>query len=91
MSLSLLGLGALVATSALLFTALKWMPVADAISVFFLEPMILTVLSAIFLGEKVGWRRMLSVLAGIGQSAAKFGLPSRLKPSLSRGPQFLLA
>ncbi len=46
------------------FTALKWMPVADAIAVFFLEPMILTVLSALFLGEKVGWRRMMAVSAG---------------------------
>ena len=46
------------------FTALKWMPVADAIAVFFLEPMILTVLSALFLGEKVGWRRMLAVSFG---------------------------
>ncbi len=45
-------------------TALKWMPVADAIAVFFLEPMILTLLSALFLGEKVGWRRMLAVSFG---------------------------
>ncbi|NNF80419.1 MAG: DMT family transporter [Rhizobiales bacterium] len=49
---------------ACFFTALRWMPVADAIAVFFLEPMILTVLSAVFLGEKVGWRRMLAVSLG---------------------------
>lgn len=46
------------------FTAVKWMPVADAIAVFFVEPMILTVLSALFLGEKVGWRRSLAVAVG---------------------------
>lgn len=49
---------------ACFFTALKWMPVADAIAVFFLEPMILTLLSAVFLREKVGWRRMLAVSVG---------------------------
>lgn len=46
------------------FTALKWMPVADAIAVFFIEPMILTLLSALFLGEKVGWRRLTAVVIG---------------------------
>ncbi len=45
---------------ACFFTALRWMPVADAIAVFFLEPMILTVLSALFLGEKIGWRRIMA-------------------------------
>ncbi len=33
------------------------MPVADAIAIFFVEPIILTILSSIFLKEIVGWRR----------------------------------
>ncbi len=48
----------------LFFTALKWMPVADAIAVFFVEPLILTVLSGIFLGEKIGWPRRFAVIVG---------------------------
>ena len=46
------------------FTAIKYMPLADAMAVFFAEPLILTLLSAIFLKEKVGWRRFSAV--GIG-------------------------
>lgn len=46
------------------FTALKWMPVADAIAVFFVEPLILTILSGLFLGEKIGWPRRIAVLVG---------------------------
>ncbi len=48
----------------LFFSALKWMPVADAIAVFFVEPLILTILSGIFLGEKIGWPRRFAVSAG---------------------------
>ena len=47
------------------FTSLKWMPVADAMAIFFVEPLILTVLSALFLGETVGWRRLLAVAVGL--------------------------
>ncbi len=36
---------------------LRHMEVADAIAIFFVEPMILTILSSIFLGETIGWRR----------------------------------
>jgi len=46
------------------FTAVKYMPLGDAMAVFFAEPLILTLLSAIFLKEKVGWRRFSAV--GIG-------------------------
>ncbi|MDJ0614807.1 MAG: DMT family transporter [Rhizobiaceae bacterium] len=50
----------------LFFTALKYMPLADAISVFFVEPLIVMLMSAAFLGEKVGWRRILAALIGFG-------------------------
>ena len=46
------------------FTSLRWMPVPDAIAIFFVEPLILTILSAIVLKEKVGWRRRLAVAIG---------------------------
>jgi drug/metabolite transporter (DMT)-like permease len=57
--------GALIATSSMLFfTALKFMPMADALAIFFIEPFILTILSAVIDKEHVGWRRRVAVLAG---------------------------
>ncbi len=57
--------GALIAlATAFFFTALKYMPIADAIAIFFVEPLILTLLSGLFLGEAVGWRRMSAVMVG---------------------------
>ncbi len=50
--------------SMIFFVAVKYMPVADAIAVFFVEPLILTALSAIVLKETVGWRRRIAVLVG---------------------------
>jgi S-adenosylmethionine uptake transporter len=46
------------------FTALRWMSVPDAIAVFFVEPLILTILSGLILKEQVGWRRRIAV--GVG-------------------------
>jgi len=48
----------------LFFTAVKWMPIADAISIFFVEPLILTVISGVFLHEDIGWRRISAVCIG---------------------------
>ena len=45
-------------------TALSYMPVADAIAIFFVEPLILTLLSAWVLREQVGWRRIAACLVG---------------------------
>lgn len=62
--------GALLAGATLLFfTALKYLPIADAISIFFVEPLLLTLLSAVLLDEKVGWRRMSAVLVGLAGAA----------------------
>lgn len=47
------------------FTAVKYMPLADALAVFFVEPLILTVLSMVFLHEQVGWRRLSAVMVGL--------------------------
>lgn len=62
--------GFLIALATLLFfAALKTLPIADAISIFFVEPLLLTVLSAVFLGETVGWRRLSAVLVGLAGAA----------------------
>ena len=45
--------------------ALAVMPIANAIAIFFVEPLILTLLSALILGEQIGWRRVLAVLVGL--------------------------
>ncbi len=57
--------GFLIATATLFFfTSLTKMPVADAIAIFFVEPLLLTLLSALFLGEKIGIRRITAVVTG---------------------------
>jgi S-adenosylmethionine uptake transporter len=57
--------GILIAVGTLMFfTSLGSLPLADAISIFFIGPFILTLLSAVFLGERVGWRRLLAVAVG---------------------------
>ncbi len=48
----------LLAATGLFFTAVRYMPIADAISIFFVEPFILILLGAAILGEPVGWRRL---------------------------------
>lgn len=53
------------ATLAALIGAFVTMPIATAIAIFFVEPLILTVLSSLFLGEKTGWRRYAAVAVGL--------------------------
>jgi drug/metabolite transporter (DMT)-like permease len=73
------------AATLLFFTAVKYMPLADVFAIYFVEPFMLTALSAVFLGEKVGWRRWLAIIIGFGgamiviqPSFALFGLTSLL-------------
>ena len=47
------------------FTAVKFMPVATAISIFFVEPMLLTILAALILKEPFGMRRFFAILLGL--------------------------
>jgi drug/metabolite transporter (DMT)-like permease len=57
--------GALIATSSTLFFAsITFMPLADALAIFFVEPFILTILSAVVDKEHVGWRRRIAVVVG---------------------------
>ncbi|SFJ11861.1 EamA domain-containing membrane protein RarD [Phyllobacterium sp. CL33Tsu] len=55
----LMGIGSLC-----FFAAVKYMPLADAMAVFFVEPLMLTLLSALILKEEVGWRRRIAVAIG---------------------------
>ncbi len=50
--------------TAFFFAAVAFMPLADVAAIFFVEPLILTIFSAIFLGERIGWRRIAAVLVG---------------------------
>ena len=57
--------GALIAGATLFFfTALKYLPIADAIAIFFIEPLLVTLLSALLLGEAIYWRRLSAIGCG---------------------------
>ncbi len=75
----------LAGATLLYFAALKVMPIPDALGIFFTEPLILTALSTVVLGEQVGWRRWIAVLVGfvgalfiIRPSWTAFGLTALL-------------
>ena len=78
--------GMLIALATLFFFwGLKYLPLADAISIFFVEPLILTLLAAVILKEPVGWRRLGAVALGfvgalivIRPSFQVFGWPAVL-------------
>ena len=58
--------GTLMVIGTIVFvTALKYLPIADAIAIFFVEPLILTLLAPVFLSEKVGWRPFTAVIVGM--------------------------
>ena len=46
------------------FLSLKYLPIADALAIFFVQPLIVVVLSALVLGERVGPRRWAAVVVG---------------------------
>lgn len=47
-----------------IFAAYKHLPIAEALAIFFVEPLILTLFAARFLGERIGWRSITACLAG---------------------------
>lgn len=51
-------------TTLLFFGGLLYMPIADAISITFIQPMIVTIISAFWLGEVIRWRRVTSIFIG---------------------------
>ena len=46
--------------------ALRYMPIADALAIFFIEPLLLTLMGGWILGESVGPRRIIASLIGFG-------------------------
>lgn len=57
--------GALLSLGTLcFFEALRHLPIPTTISIFFVEPFLIALLAAVFLGERFGWRRMLAILVG---------------------------
>jgi S-adenosylmethionine uptake transporter len=57
--------GALIAAATTcFFTALTVMPLADNIAIFFVEPLILSLLAGVILREGIGWRRIAAILVG---------------------------
>lgn len=49
----------------LFFTSIQVMPLVDALAVFFVMPLIVTLLAPWILGETVGWRRIAAVAVGL--------------------------
>jgi drug/metabolite transporter (DMT)-like permease len=57
--------GLLLAVSTIfMFSAISFVPLADAYTITFIAPLLVTVFSIPLLGERVGWRRWSAVLAG---------------------------
>lgn len=54
----------LAAATILFFTSLTYLPLVEAIAIFFVQPIILTLISAMFLGETIGWHRRSAVILG---------------------------
>ena len=55
----------IVVTNSCFFAAVAVMPLADAVALFFVAPLMITAMSTIFLGEKVGPRRWSAVVIGM--------------------------
>jgi drug/metabolite transporter (DMT)-like permease len=66
-----------VAEMILFFSAVYYLPLADTITCYLASPIFVVALSALFLGEKVGWRRWLAVTFGF------IGVIIAMKPSTS--------
>ena len=56
--------GALVLVCVSMYSAVSLIPLAQATAVQFFSPILVTLLSVLFLGERIGWRRCLAIVAG---------------------------
>ncbi len=62
-----LAAGAFLGLALLSFNyAIHVMPIANALAIFFIEPLVLTVLGAVVLQERIGLRRVVAVVVGLG-------------------------
>ena len=62
--------------TACFFGALQHLPLAEAITIYFVQPLLLTALSALFLGETIRLRRIMAIAIGL------IGVMVILRPSL---------
>jgi drug/metabolite transporter (DMT)-like permease len=54
----------LIAGTGFFFLGLAWLPIADTLSIFFVQPLIVTMLAPLMLKEHVGARRWIAVFIG---------------------------
>ena len=54
----------LLASTGFFFGSIKLMPLADTLAIFFIQPLLVTAMSPIFLNEKVTYSRWIAVLIG---------------------------
>lgn len=62
--LQLLRAGVLLASTAFNFAALKYLPITVTTAIYFASPMVITILAVLFLGERIGGRRVAAILVG---------------------------
>jgi drug/metabolite transporter (DMT)-like permease len=75
---------AVVLSNVFFFMALAAMPLAEAVAIFFICPLLISVASVVFLGETVGPRRWAAIGIGLWASASCCGRGRRR----SRWPRF---
>ena len=56
--------GLIIASTAFFFLGLTYLPIADTLSIYFVQPLVVTVLAPIMLKEQVGLRRWIAVIIG---------------------------
>ncbi|MBN8994237.1 MAG: DMT family transporter [Rhizobiales bacterium] len=68
------------AETGVFYAAVRYLPLADAMTFYLAGPIYVTILAALFLRERVGWRRWSAVIAGfvgvviaLGPTAGSFG------------------
>jgi len=84
--LQLMRAATMLASGLLFFLALAELPLVDTLSLFFISPLIVTLLAPLLLGERVGWVRRAAVAAGF------LGVLIVLRPgSVAFSPYALLA
>ncbi len=67
----------LLAATGLFFWALRYQSIADTLAIFFVQPLVVTILSPLVLGEQVGLRRWIAVVIGF------FGTLIIIRPGFS--------
>jgi len=56
----------LLVSTAFNFAALKYLPITVTTAIYFASPIVITILSVLFLGERIGLKRALAILVGFG-------------------------